>query len=135
MSIKVTGKLLYSLTFIKKHKEYNFQRVFKFPRPIYVSEFEILGQIVWDHQIKLYKLTATANREFSSCTYKFATPYDEYGRKREKAFEKSFLDLNRIFCATIFSPLLSIFAFIFPVIFLSVTSGFSIDKVYCCSIF
>ena len=105
MSIKVTGKLLYSLTFIKKHKEYNFQRVFKFPRPIYVSEFEILGQIVWDHQIKLYKLTATANREFSSCTYKFATPYDEYGRKREKAFEKSFLDLNRIFCATIFGPL------------------------------
>jgi hypothetical protein len=111
MSIKVTGKLLYSLTFVKKCKEYNFQRVFKFPRPIYVSEFEILGQIVWDHQIKLHNLTA--NREFSNCTYKFATAYDDYGKKRDKAFEKSkrdkafekSFDLNRIFCATIFGPL------------------------------
>jgi hypothetical protein len=108
MSIKVTGKLLYSLTFIKKHKEYNFQRVFKFPRPIYVSEFEILGQIVWDHQIKLHTLTANdRDVECSNCTYKFATPYNDYGKKRDKVFEKSFFsyDLNKIFCATIFGPL------------------------------
>ena len=77
------------------------------PMPHYLSEFDILSELVWGTKIGIQELSLSGK----NCQYRIGKPYDSYGPQVQKEFAKHHrggfgsYSLNEYFCAAIFGKL------------------------------